>query len=262
NMPHTRIQIYEIQTPEEANQMIDLGVDHIGSVIVSEKGWKSPELRATIDQVRSSSSKSSLIPLFSHPDSIFRTLDYYQPDIVHFCESLYDPTGNENICRPLIRLQEQIKKKFPEISIMRSVPITPRQMSSLVPTLRIAQLFEAVSDFFLTDTIMIDKQVPPADNRQPVNGFVGLTGQTGDWDLAAQLVASSKIPVILAGGISPDNVYDGIRRIRPFGVDSCTRTNAVNPGGKAIRFKKDPDKVSRLIGEVRRADQDMDGNIC
>jgi len=219
--------------------------------------WKSPDIRAAIDRVRSSSSKSSLIPLFSHPDSIFRTLEYYQPDIVHLCESLYDPTGNENICKPLIRLQEQIKRKFPEISIMRSVPIAPPESASLVSTLQIAKLFEPVSDFFLTDTIIIDQQVSTADNLQPVNGFVGLTGQTCDWELAAQLIASSKIPVILAGGISPENVYEGVRRIRPFGVDSCTRTNAMNPDGNSIRLKKDPDKVSRFIREVRRADQDL-----
>ena len=61
------IQIYEIQTPEEAETIIDLGVDHIGSVILSEAEWKIPGLKETLDFIRSTSAKSSLIPLFNHP---------------------------------------------------------------------------------------------------------------------------------------------------------------------------------------------------
>ena len=63
-------------------------------------------------------------------------------------------------------------------------------------------------------------------NDQPVEGFVGITGKTCDWIAARRLVESSRIPVILAGGLSPENVYEGILAIRPAGVDSCTLTNA------------------------------------
>ena len=65
--------------------------------------------------------------------------------------------------------------------------------------------------------------------------------------LLVQLVRQSRIPVILAGGISPDNVQEAIRQVRPFGVDSCTQTNAVDKHGKPIRFKKDYEKVRLLI---------------
>jgi phosphoribosylanthranilate isomerase len=53
------IQIYEVQDPAEAQALINTGVDHIGSVIVSEMDWKIPGLKETTELVRSSSAKSS-----------------------------------------------------------------------------------------------------------------------------------------------------------------------------------------------------------
>ena len=73
--------------------------------------------------------------------------------------------------------------------------------------------------------------------------------------VAAELVTGSRIPVILAGGISPENVAGGIRQVRPFGVDSCTCTNAVGEDGRPIRFKKDPARVQALVSETHRADR-------
>ncbi|MBU1055195.1 MAG: hypothetical protein KKC46_15440 [Proteobacteria bacterium] len=82
------IQIYEIQTPYEAEALIEAGVDNIGSVITSEKSLKQPLIKDTINIVKNSTSISSLIPLFSDLYSISQALDYYKPDIVHFCEDL------------------------------------------------------------------------------------------------------------------------------------------------------------------------------
>ena len=66
---------------------------------------------------------------------------------------------------------------------------------------------------------------------------------------------NANIPVILAGGISPQNVMDGIRQMRPAGVDSCTRTNLHDKTGKPIRFKKDLVKVKTLVERVRAAEK-------
>ena len=84
---------------------------------------------------------------------------------------------------------------------------------------------------------------------------MGITGKTCNWDVAAQLVQSSLIPVILAGGITPDNVFDGIMQVMPAGVDSCTGTNALDSKGRSIRFKKDLEKVKHMVDEVRRAEE-------
>ncbi len=250
------IQIYEVQDPAEAKALVNIGVDHIGSVIVSEMNWKMPGVKQTIELVRSLSAKSSLIPLYHSLDAVLRTLDYYQPDIVHFCEALTDRKDVWNYCCRLIRLQEDVKKRFPHILIMRSIPIAPSGKSHLVPTLDLGRLFEPASDYFLTDTMLIndpDSEAAP----QPVRGFVGITGQTCSWQTAAELVAASNIPVILAGGISPGNVTEGILRVRPAGIDSCTRTNFLDEKGVPIRFKKDHKKVKQLVGAVRAAEKTL-----
>jgi len=161
------IQIYEIQTPSEAEMLILLGVDHIGSVILSEDYWKVSSVKETVKLVSETDCRSSLIPLFSKPDAVFRMLDYYEPDILHCCEALADTNGIFESCKSLIHLQEGVKKRFPEVSIMRSVPIAQPGMGDMIPSLELARMFEPVSDYFLTDTLLVKS------DSQPVAGFVG-----------------------------------------------------------------------------------------
>jgi len=142
------VQIYEVQTPLEAERLIELDVDHIGSVILSEEQWRQPRLKDTVQVIRSTAAKSSLIPLFNNPDSLLRTLDYYQPDIVHFCEALAGEGGFWEISDKLIGLQQDLKEHFPHIKIMRSIPIAPPGTNNKIPTLEYARRFGPVSDFF------------------------------------------------------------------------------------------------------------------
>jgi len=247
-------QIYEVQTPADANSLIELGVDHIGSVIISENSWKIPLIRETIKSSKGTTSKSSLIPLFKTPEIIFKVLDYYRPDIVHFCDDLSNCYHLDKGCDHLLYLQQTVREKFPEIKNMRSIPIVQSGSKDIVPTIKLARIFEPVSDFILTDTLITEKSSGLSE-QQPVNGFIGITGKTCDWNMAVELVNSINVPVILAGGISADNVFEGIVHVRPAGVDSCTGTNAKDKNGNLIRFKKDFVKIKRFIKEVRRAEK-------
>jgi phosphoribosylanthranilate isomerase len=69
----------------------------------------------------------------------------------------------------------------------------------------------------------------------------GGTGRTWDWQLAAQ--RHSKVPVILSGGLTPENVADGIAVVRPWGVDVASGVER-EPG------IKDPEKVEAFIAAV------------
>jgi len=247
-------QIYEIQSPEEARQAASCGVEHIGSVILSAAQWKQPELLETRLAVKEAGAVSSLIPLFTDKNAICAALEYYQSDIVHFCEDLQlsgrhldSPAKINESLAPLLAAQEEIRKRFPDVRIMRSIPIHQPRADNSLPVLEAARVFAPVSDYFLTDTLMSET------DPQPVSGFVGITGEICSWQSAAELVDWSPVPVILAGGLSPENVFDAIRCVRPAGVDSCTRTNAVDPKGCPIRFKKDMDRVRRFVSETRRA---------
>jgi phosphoribosylanthranilate isomerase len=244
------IQIYEIQTPEEARMMIDLGVDHIGSVLLPDQEWKRPVLKSAIRLVREAGRKSSLIPLFKQMDRIVEAVTYYQPDILHFCETLITRESRPNAVDHVLDRQAALRKRFPEIEMMRSIPIGADGFADSVPSLELAALFEPISDWFLTDTL-IGGGPTSSDQDQPVQGFIGITGQTCDWEVAGALVRQSRIPVILAGGVGPDNAAEGVRRVQPAGVDSCTLTNKVDRAGRAIRFQKDPAKVKAMIHAAR-----------
>ncbi len=241
------VQIYEIQTPAEAETVVDLGVDHVGSVVPDADQWKNQAVLDAIRAVGQSPAKSSLIPLFNNADRISFALDYYRPDIVHFCDAIIDDPGEwEVVCGRMISIQATVKERFPEIAIMRSIPVPLPGESLPVSMMLFARYFEPLTDYFLTDTYFLadhGQETP----KQPVSGFIGITGRTSDWDMAAQLVNNTAVPVILAGGLSPVNVSDAIVRVRPAGVDTCTNTNAVDRDGKPIRFKKDMEKVSRFV---------------
>lgn len=245
------VQIYEVQTPAEAEKLVEMGVDHIGSVLFAGADPRGSALREVVDATRKAGAKTSLIPLFQDADRISRALDWYQPDIVHFCETLVTDRGTRPAWEQPFSLQRGIKERFPEIKAMRSIPIGITGLSGAVPSLSLASRFEEISDYFLTDTLLVNLNCN-LENEQPVSGFVGITGLTCDWDVAAALVRQSSIPVILAGGISPENAAHGITHVCPAGIDSCTCTNAVDENGHSIRFKKDLFKVRKLVNAVRR----------
>jgi phosphoribosylanthranilate isomerase len=254
------VQLYEIQEPREAERLIELGVDRIGSVILSPEAWKVPAVRDVVRLVRGSGAQSSLIPLLAREDDILRVLDYYEPDFVHFCELIplapHDHGRRETLCAELIRLQRRVKKEFPPLGITRSIPIPEPGLTDSAPVretiLEITRMLEPHTDGFMTDTL---RGYGEEGAAQPVAGYVGITGEVCDWDLAAALVEASRIPVILAGGISPENVFDAIDRVKPAGIDSCTQTNARDNRGRPIRFRKDFDRIRRLLDEVRRAEE-------
>ena len=76
-----------------------------------------------------------------------------------------------------------------------------------------------------------------------VAGKLGGTGAKFNWDLA---VESKKLgrPIILAGGLTPENVLDAVRKVQPFAVD-------VSSGVESGPGKKDHAKVRRFIAEAK-----------
>ena len=73
------VQIYEVQTPEEAEALMELGVDHIGSVLLSPEAPGGELWPGRSSLVSASGKESSLIPLFMDPDLISWALDQYRP---------------------------------------------------------------------------------------------------------------------------------------------------------------------------------------
>jgi len=76
---------------------------------------------------------------------------------------------------------------------------------------------------------------------------IGGTGEKFNWDLAVEAQNFGK-PIFLAGGLTPENVADAVRKVRPFAVD-------VASGVESAPGKKDHAKVKAFIQAVRSADK-------
>ena len=80
-----------------------------------------------------------------------------------------------------------------------------------------------------------------------VKGAYGGTGVTADWSGAAEL--AKKYPLLLAGGLTPENVAEAVRQVKPWGVD-------VASGVEAAPGEKDAAKMHRFITAVRFVESD------
>lgn len=80
------------------------------------------------------------------------------------------------------------------------------------------------------------------DSHAP--GAPGGTGERFDW---SRIPHGSGRAFLLAGGLHPDNVFDAVRTVRPWGVD-------VSSGIESAPGEKDTAKMRRFVEEVRRAD--------
>ena len=87
---------------------------------------------------------------------------------------------------------------------------------------------------FQTDAYLLDAYSPEAR---------GGTGEKFNWDLAIEAQKFGK-PIFLAGGLTPENVADAVRKVNPFGVD-------VSSGVESAPGKKDTAKVRTFIAAVR-----------
>jgi phosphoribosylanthranilate isomerase len=90
---------------------------------------------------------------------------------------------------------------------------------------------------FHTDYHLLDAHVP---------GLRGGTGETFAWELVE--AHDRRTPIVLSGGLTPENVGDAIAAVRPFAVDTASGTDA-SPG------RKDPAKLKAFFRAVERADR-------
>jgi len=116
------------------------------------------------------------------------------------------------------------------IIIWKSLIIEDGNMDELLQTLK---LFEPVVDAFITDTF------------DPASEASGATGKVHNWEISRRLVEISEMPVILAGGLNSENVFEAIVKVKPAGVDAHTRLESSNG-------RKDKNKCLKFIEEANR----------
>jgi len=218
-----KVQIYTMQSVAEAEAVASLGVDHVG-VTPSSRGLPgevnyalAAEICAEVAGVATSVALSVDVDL----GAIEHMVRAVMPDVLHLC----GPPGA--VGPPAVA---ELRRALPDVAIMQAVAVTGRE------AIEIARSYDGVADFLLLDSV--SPEIPG----------VGAAGTVHDWEVSAAVVESVRVPVLLAGGLSPENVAAAIAVVNPWGVDSLTHTNQPVENR---RFRKDLDLVSRFVAAAR-----------
>ena len=215
------IQIAGILDRAEAEMLLESGINYLGF-----------PLRLPVNKEDISEEDAGKIIKSLNPPNFGILITYLNiaEDIIKFCKEL----GCSIIqLHGAIETSELIKLKtnFPELVIIKSLVTGKYSVNEL------KNIIDKQSEFvdaFITDTY------------NPTTGATGATGLTHDWEISRELVEYSKKPIILAGGLTPENVYDAIIKVKPAGVDSHT-------GVEDTDGRKDKKKVEMFLSEAMRA---------
>ena len=214
------VQIYEVQSPEEAAALARLGVDHIG-VLVGDGAFPrelpAARVRAIFAAVPSERKRVAL-SLSARLGEVRRVIEQTRPDIIHIGAAMeLFSTDDARVLRA----------EFPSVLIMRAIPIVDDA------SIEWAKAYEGIADFLLLDS------------HDPGDRQIGALGRTHDWNISRRIVDEVKLPAILAGGLDAQNVAAAIAAVRPAGVDSKTKTDRSDGAGK------DLEKVREFVAAAK-----------
>jgi len=220
-----RTQIYTMQSVEEAISVADLGVDHVGITPsnIGLPGEIDYETAGSIVKAIGNSAVTVALSVSSDLDEIDMMVRRVCPDILHLC-GYTDSVSPADV--------QFLRQRLSDIPIMQAISVVG------VNAIDKAVTYEPVVDYFILDT-----------QSKDIVG-IGASGETHDWNISREIVKRVNKPVILAGGLSPENVADAIRFVQPWGVDSLTRTNSTISGGG---FCKDLKAIQRFVAASKGA---------
>lgn len=210
---HVRVKICGITSPADAAQAAALGADLIGLNFYA----KSPRC---IDEA-TARSIVQVLPTAVEPVALFvnELLERSQPIVNSLGIRTVQMHGNWDECLPTGT------RMIVAFAVRDAISL--RHITSYLD--RCATKGDAPY------AILVDAHVP---------GMFGGTGQVAPWHLLAGF--DPGVPLILAGGLTPENVAEAIRIVKPYAVDVASGVES-SPG------KKDADKMRRFIDAVRSA---------
>ena len=206
----TRIKVCGITGKEDARAAVAAGADGLGFIFVKQ----SPRA-VDPDMVRAITAE---LPPFVNSIGVFcdEELEVVE-EIINYCQlTTVQLHGAES--------PEYCKKI--SCPVIKSFALRTESQSEELAA------YSGVVSGFLLDTYRAD--------------MAGGTGMVFDWNLVEQIQPPG--PIILAGGLNPENVGEAIRQVKPFAVD-------VNSGVEYQPGRKDTDKLKSFADEVRKADE-------
>ncbi|MEM9414459.1 MAG: phosphoribosylanthranilate isomerase [Planctomycetota bacterium] len=205
-MTRTRIKICGVKDEAMAHAAVAAGADAVGLVFVEA----SPRYIEVLDAARVVAS----LPPFVEPVGLF--VDASAEHVLRVCHA----TGIHTVQlhgRESIALLDQL----PGLRIIKALPFDP-------DTLDTALMWDA----------------DPRVSALLFDAATGGSGETIDWHALAAVMPGLSKPVILAGGLSAENVAEAVEVVRPYAVD-------VSSGVEATRGVKDAAKIAAFCESVR-----------
>ncbi len=215
----TRIKIDGIKTEEQALAAAEAGVDFIGMVFAESPRQITPARSVKIvSALKSKKSNVETVGVFvnTRPGTVNNIAERCGLDYVQL-------SGDEpwEYCReislPLIQVIRVSRNRKPE-QVCKDLAYGTKLLGEK------------------KHIYLIDSNVP---------GRYGGTGRKFDWKLAVPI--AREFPVIIAGGLTPENVGEAIKVISPWGVDVSS--------GVETKGVKDMDKIKKFVNAVRKADE-------
>ncbi|MCC7464059.1 MAG: phosphoribosylanthranilate isomerase [Gammaproteobacteria bacterium] len=217
-----KVQIYALTSAADAAGTVDAGADIIGVACDNDRSvvedCSIDETRAIFAAVEQRCMTIAL-SLGTDVERIVRMVAATRPKILHLAA--------RDLPVPVLK---QVRERIAPVKLMVAVLVDGPG------ALDVARERAPYADYIILDS---------GSSKEAVTGA---TGRTHDWNVSARIVAESRIPIVLAGGLAPDNVAEAVRVVRPWAVDSFTRTDL--PGQ---RGRKDFDKVRAFARNARAA---------
>ena len=209
-----RVKICGLMRPMDVRTALDSGADALGFVVSSPSSPRNLSLNAAHRLMKN-------VPVFATKVAVTSAND--MKTVAKICSKL-EPDALQ-----LHRYQQQlvglIRRKHPQTKLILAKAIRDRS------SLELASWISRESDAVLADS--------------PSLSGMGGTGRTHDWHLTATV--RNRIyphPLILAGGLTPINVQQAIRKVRPFAVD-------VSSGVEKTIGVKDRNKIRNFIKKAK-----------
>lgn len=214
----TKIKVCCISSIEEARTAINFGAYAIGLVseMPSGPGVISENL---ISEIAASIPSGILTFLLTSRQSVKEIVEQHKrckTNTIQIVDKLLDGS------------YEELRNSLPGINIVQVIHVDGDN-----------SIDEAMSASQFVDFILLDSGNPKLKIKE-----LGGTGRKHDWNISKKIVDAVNVPVFLAGGITPDNIQEAVRTVKPFGIDLCS--------GVRTDGNLDKTKLSRLFENLNK----------
>ncbi len=215
-----KVQIAGVSSLDEALALVRMGVDALGFTLRLPGG-----VHDGLTEAKARSIVHALPPFVA---SVAITYVETARDAMDLCQFTGVNTIQLHGEFPTGEL-EMLRAAMPYLKVIRAVHVTgPEAIAH-------ARSLERRADALILDTF------------DPATGQRGATGRTHDWTISRQIVDAVRVPILLAGGLTPQNVGAAISTVRPWAVD--VHTGIEDPDGR-----RNLDRMRAFVDAVRRVE--------